>query len=140
METRADKDWKAALFISRQEEQSYRSPSTREAWIRAASLYRQARPYIEATNLPAPFTDWNGVIVDMRLEEISDPAYMERLATTFASGGAIAMQKGGSWYAIRSTNLGAISRGLEVNPISEADALNMLHLPIDWQDRVQTGL
>ena len=136
--------WDSALAISRAECRSL--ATNREGVLKTASvhvrlnqnrkncMWREAKPWVlDAVGLPDAFSDWNGRKVDLRFELLGE--LKDHYTGLFGEGAAIAIKKGGRWWAMKSHG-GVYSRSIDVLPISDAEAAVTNPLPEDWETRV----
>ena len=127
--------WQEAMFISKQE-----SKIDKEKLSISNQIYgmdKSAGPYImKVKDFPTEFSDWEGEMVDLRFEKLPSDVYNQQ-GWAFNNGVALAIKKNNKWFAMKNKTPGnPHMREVEIIPISEEEALNMLHLPEEWEYNV----
>jgi hypothetical protein len=143
--------WEGSIWISQKERASLDDARQRASLIKSArsnkaamfakyGLSKTARPYVvKAKGLPPEFADWEGALVDLHFELLGDVA--DEFEDSWNNGVAVALKKGGKWFALRSTGGKFTYEGtgnLHAMPIDEAQAGKMLQLPKDWDGKIET--
>jgi hypothetical protein len=89
-------------------------------------------------DVPDEFFDWRRKQIDFKTEKFSSEELKKKLYPDFLMGIAVAFKKRGKWFALKVTsNQGPSIWEIEIVPISEAEAKEMLAFPEDWEHQVE---
>ena len=132
--------WESALWLSKNVNKIvYAREAKGLGMVREAKMKHVAMPYIVMiSGLQPEFSDWDGHGIDLKLEDLPDPEMKDKANVCFIAGGALALRKGGKWFAIRPVPAGLmIADSLDATPVDEAQIREMVRLPDDWETRVR---